>query len=315
MSDPSGGGAGPVQPFNFAGGEQQQAAPPPQAPGAGAPQGQAEPEYVLSDYAKSLMDGVPPEHQQILQSYVPKWDAGIERRVQLLNETYGPVADVMNQYGVGPEDAQLALQLYNLINDTPEQAAEVLSRLGVLPQQPQQPQQGYPQQGYPQQPQQPYGQQQGYGQQQYGQQYGQQTPQQQVAQLPPEVMKQLSDMQQFMQQSAQFQQQQQQAAEEQYWSDQVDMQLNYLRQEFGNFDEDYVLQLMGAGVDGAEAVQRFQRSVQQYGGGQQGQPQMQPPPVMSGGAAAVGPKPVVQQSDAEIHNTVTAMLNAANATP
>lgn len=296
MSDPS-GGAAPPQTFNFGDQSQQQGAPsqPPQPPAA--PPAVEGPSY--SDYAKSLLESASPEHKAILEQYVPKWDAGIERRVQQLNDTYGPIDQVMQQFGLGPDDVQLAAQLYNLLDSDPQTARKVLGQQFGWDD----PQQPAPQPGY-QPPQTGYGQQ---GQQQYGQ-----PQQQQYAPIPPQLSTQLEQMQQFMQQSAQFQQQMQAQQEQQYWDQQLDQQLSLLQQEFGNFDQEYVLSLMGQGVPGDQAVQRFQQMLQQNTQ-QQGAPPLPVPPVLSGGAAAIGGKPITQASDKETRDQVLAILNAANA--
>jgi hypothetical protein len=234
------------------------------------------------------MEGVPAEHKAILDQYVPKWDAGVSRRVQALQQTYGPIEDLLGN-GFTVDELSTAAQLYDQLLNNPETAKEMLGRTFGWDQPQQQPQ---PAQVQPQQ--------QGYGQLQQPAQ----------VQLPPELTQQMAQMQQFMQQTAQTQQQLMQQQQEAQENAQLDEYLGLLKQEKGDFDQDYVLSLMANGVDGADAVDRFNALVQRNA--QPGTPQLPVPPVLSGGSAAPGTKPIAEMNGKERQATVMAMLQAAN---
>lgn len=289
MSD--GSAVTPSPQFQF---DMLQGAPPAPAaePPAPAPAAPAAPvqEPELTEYAKSLLEGVPDDHRGVLDQYLPKWDAAVERRVSMLEQSFGPVIDLVNQ-GHSIEELATLAQLMDLAADSPEVARDIFAKTFGWDQQPnqpvQQPQPGQPQVGEPQQ-----------------------------FQLPPEITQTLAQNTQLMQQLAQQQQQQQLTQQQQAEDEQFDKFMTLLRQEKGDFDEDYVLSLMDQGIDGAEAVDRFNQRVQQFAqsnGGGAPATSLPAPPVLSGGPAAVGPKPVHEASDAERKALVTQMLNQANA--
>lgn len=286
--------------------QQQEPAPQLQGPFDGSqPQEQQAPapqEPVLSDFAQGVLKDIPEGEREIVAKYLGKWDAGVTRRFQEVQSTWSPLQAYLDQ-GVEVTDVENAIKLYMLLDEDPEAALNILAQATGI-QLGSGPQQQVPQQPAPFQPQQ--------------QPPAPQSMQQAYAQLPPEIQQQLQQSQQFQQQFAQWwagQQQEQHVAQQ---DAELDQYLTLLRQEKGDFDEKYVLALMGAGVDGATAVDQWRSSLQQFApklGYVEGQQQQAPPPpaVLNGGAAPVGAKPVAAASDTERKAAVAAMLNAANA--
>jgi len=253
---------------------QQQAAPaaPPQEPD-------------LSEYAQALLGEVPDEHKPILQQYVSKWDAGIQRQVQTLDAQYGPVAQML-QNGWSPEELLAAAEFVDLAGQDRDKALQILSTTF-----------GWEEQQPGQQPQQQ-----------------QQPPQQPVIQLPPQLEKQLGDMSKFMEQTA-LQQQQAAAERQQVEADrQLDEFMTLLEREKGPFDEVFVLARMQQGMDAAQAVDEWNATLASYSqsnGGDQ-TPRLPAPPVLSGGAASTGPTPLHKLSDADRRAAVMQFVQAAN---
>lgn len=273
MSDPTANA--PVS-FEGMANTQPPSQPPPQ-PAAPTPT-----EVELSQYAQSLLEGVPDDHKSVLEQYVPKWDAGIERRVAMLDQQYGPVAALVAE-GWTPEELRAAVQLVDLAGQDPQKAQEILSNTF------------------------------GWEQQQPGQQ---QQPQQQaeVLQLPPELAKQLGDINKFMEQSALQQQQMVEAQTQQQQDQALNDFMQLLEQEKGPFNEDFVLAKMEQGWDAAEAVDAWnaevEKAMQARGGS--GQPSLAPPPVLSGGAAVSAPVPIHQMSDQDRRAAVMRFVQEAN---
>lgn len=198
--------------------------------GAGTPEGGqgSETEYSL---ANGFLGRVPEEHRALLEPYVKQWDAGITRRFQELQSRYAPYEELGDV-----EELQQAVNYARLLEANPWAVYGVLEQalrsgeFGPRPQgQPQGQQQGAPQ-GQPQ-PVAPQGQDQG-------------LPGSELTNLPPAVQQQLAKVAQLEQtvlalgQHILGQQSQQQQAQE---DEQLDNYLSQLHEEFGDFDDQWVL--------------------------------------------------------------------------
>lgn len=214
-----------------------------------------------SDFANSFLSQVDPAHRAIVEPYIQRWDAGVTRRFQDLHGQLQP----FTQLGADPQTLQQAYQLYQMIDNDPGQVISLLQELVG------------PAAGDP------TGTQSVSGQQQVpSPAEGQVVP----PGLTPEIQAQLDKIPMFEQvlellagNTLQQQQTQQAAAEDA----QLENYMGLLKQEYGQFDEDYVIAKMLAGMDGEQAVQAFQQSIQGGVNARAGRPNV--PPVLGGGGS------------------------------
>lgn len=186
------------------------------------------------------------ELRQQLEPHVKRWDAGVTRKFQELHSQLKPYQE-LGEYDQIAE----AAQLYEILNSRPEDLYNALAQsLGYNVQQGQPGTQGQaPQQQRMPQQQQPMGQNGGLSQQQF-------------AQLPPEVQTQLKQHDQILTTLAEHYVNQQKTEQARQEDEQLDNYLNGLKDEFGDYDEQYVLAKMAAGVDGAKAVKQYQKELE-----------------------------------------------------
>lgn len=241
---------------------------------------QQTPEVQFSEYAQSLLGEVDEADRASVEKYISKWDAGVERRVRELEATYGPIDQLLTNNNYSPEDLQTAAELYYLLNTQPEKAIKALND-------------AYGKQG-----------------DQASQQPNNGQPQQ-TTQLPPEIDKKLTDMQQMMEQVALAEQNRQAQASQADQDKSLEDYLGFLRREKGEFDETFVLTQMAAGVPGDKAVDVFNQMIQQYR--QPVSNRLPAPPVLNGGSAVGGgSKPIHEYTPAERRAFVAQVLTQAN---
>lgn len=282
----SGGGgdaqAATVAALGGSGSNGQQASGQPSGDGDGQGQ-QTQQSQGTQGLAEGFLGRVNPAHRAIVEPYVRQWDAGVTRRFQELHGQLQPYQQLGD-----PETLSQAMQLYEMIDTNPEQVVALIQEaIG----------QGQEQTPVP-------------AEQQVAPQ-GQQEPQGQEAPgIPPEVAQQLNTMQQVLEALAQrvldADSSQQEAQEDQ----QLDQYFELLKQEFGDFDEDYVIAKMLAGMDGEQAVQAFQQSIQGRVNERAQSPNI--PPILSGGGSV--PTETQRISSAprsDIKNLVTNILAQA----
>lgn len=197
-----------------------------------------------------------------LEPHVKRWDAGVTRRFQDLHSRYRPYEDLGEV-----EQLQEAQQLYQLLNESPERVYQALAETFGA---------NNTQQGVPG-PQ---------GQFPQGQQGQQQVPgadgltQQQYAQLPPDIQKQIEQQSQIVSTLAEHYLQQEKSQEQAQEDAELDSYLDNLKTELGDFDEEYVLLKMSQGTDGAKAVKQWNRMIENQTAKRAGQ---NAPQVISGG--------------------------------
>lgn len=286
---------------------------PPASPSTEPPaQPQPQPaELNLSPYAQDLIGGITdPAEKAVVERYLGKWDAGVQRQVSTLQGLYSPLQPILDAE-LDPSDIELMTQLYSVAANDADAAIRIIESMKA--------------QGGYQQPSQQQGQ---YQVGQQGQQQGQQPAQ---AQLPPEVMATLQRQEQFMQQMAMAEQQRQSAAEAAAEDQALAHTMQLLHQEKGAFDEEAVMGLMLMGYEAGTAVDRWRGSLQQQAapavpqppnqfqgytmpnipqapqappqvpngnGANGGTPRLPAPPVLNGGSAPTGPQPIHQAPDA-----------------
>lgn len=189
------------------------------------------------------------ELRKQLEPHVKRWDAGVTRRFQELHSRLRPYQD-LGEY----ETLAEAQQLYQILNESPERLynalAQSLGRENVQQGQPG-PQGRSPQGQNPQQQR---------GQQAQGSVDG--MTQQQYAQLPPDIQRQLQQQSQIVETLAQAYLGQEKSRQQQQEDEALDSYLNNLKDEFGDFDEHYVLSKMASGTDGAKAVRQYRKTIE-----------------------------------------------------
>lgn len=232
------------------------------------------------------------ELRQRLEPHVKRWDAGVTRRFQELHSQLKPYQELGD-----PEQLSEAAQLYEILNERPEDLYEALARsLGQQNVQQGQPgPQGQNQQNLNQR------------QQQVAQEQG--LTQQQYSQLPPEVKSQLEQHGQILTTLAEHYLSEEKAKAQAQEDKELDDYLSNLEAEFGKFDEDYVLSKMAAGVDGAKAVKQYQKAVRNNSAQENN---TNAPKILSGGGQVPQDSVNVGQADSkEIKNLVAGLISQA----
>ena len=177
---------------------------------------------------QAILDNVPPENRQAVMDKLHEWDAGVSRRFQKIHDEYAPLKE-FESLG-DPDDIKQAVEVYQALLNNPKDTWETIGRV--------------------------------YGLSQNSME--EEDDDDEYASLPPAVRERLAKLDEHEQvlgalvrQSAE-----EQAAYEQAQEDQaLEEYLEELREEYGDYDEDFVVGLIAAGIDGDEAVERYQSIV------------------------------------------------------
>jgi len=207
--------------------------------------GQGESSY--SQLAGDFLKGVPDTQKPLIEPFVKQWDAQVTKKFQELHSQYEPYKNLGS-----PETLQQAMQIYQILDQNPKAVYDMLA-----------------------------------------QEFGTQTPtseqgpgtEQQVPEgfegIPPQLLSRLDTQEQVLQKLAEFvlgSQQQQQESEE---DSRLQSYLDQLKQQHGEFDEDWVVMQISKGMDGDKAVAAWntmiQDQVNKAGSGQK------IPPILGGG--------------------------------
>lgn len=241
------------------------------------------PEYSPSDYADGFLKDVPEEHRSLLEPYIKKWDAGVTRRFQDLNSKVKPYQDA----GIDPEALPQVAELWTMLNDNPKDLYDILAEVlqdeisgagagnnGQLP-------------------------------------VGNQGEAQNLSgnegsfQVPPELQQQLSQHNEVLNTLAQYILGQEESKKISAEDVEFDNYLGLLKEEFGDFNEEYVVMKIANGMDGGEAVKEWQSVIQeQINASGAGRTHL--PPLLSG----AGGVPVEQQSVRNLSRADTKKLVA-----
>lgn len=286
------------EPFDFTqfNNQQTQSSEPgsgPTEPVASAPAQQNRAPY--ADYLEQVPEAFRPQVEPAFK----EWDANVTKRFQEVQQQIVPYRDIISEYD--PESIQQAIQLANLMQENPQQVYQALGA-------------AY---GYGNEVQQSA------GQGGMGQQFQQQSAElpEEYADLPPQFLEQWQQTQAQMQQMGQMQEligqalvQERQQAEEAQQMQQFEQYLGNLKQQFGDYDEDYVLAKIAGGMDPEQAVQNYQQKfgqlVQQQT--QQNVNQAVPTVLRAGGGLPTTQQDVTNLSRPDTKALVTQMLEAAN---
>lgn len=203
--------------------------------------------------ANDFLSQIPEEHREVVAPYVKKWDAGVTRRFQDIHSRYAPYKELGEV-----ETLQKAQQVYELLTTQPEVLYELLAdELGKI-QEPDASTQA---------------------------QQAQQSQPGQLPELPPQYQEKFNQMEKLLTTLAQHTLTEQQQVAQSQEDQQLEQYMGLLKEEFGEFDETFVLTRMLNGVEGPDAVKEFMQMKNSLL--EQAQPQQQQPstPILSGGGA------------------------------
>lgn len=201
--------------------------------GGGETQGQAQPETGSINPAwNEMLGALPQEYHSQVVPHLQRWDKGVQDRFQQVHSQYeGYKPFVENQ--ITPDEINFAMGLLNAVNSDPLSVRQALNAWIE--------QEGIEGGGEG-------------GQQPDFQSYGEQGQQGQfdLTQHPDyQRMSQMVEEMANVMVSQREQEQQSQADQ------QLDDELNSLKEKFGDYDETFVLARMAAGMPGEQAVQEF----------------------------------------------------------
>lgn len=259
----------------------------PSGNGQGGTPAQPQQSQPRNEFLEGILSEIDPAHRPIVEPYLGKWNAGVTRRFQDLHGQLQPFTEL----GADPDTLAQALSLMEMVDANPQQVMAILQEAmdemaGGQGQQQQLPQ------GVP-------------GQQAPGQE-GQST-------LPPEfqqLQERFGTFETVLEAMAQQIMDQRSSEQTSQEDAQLDQYLGLLKQEFGDYDEHYVIAKMMAGVDGAEAVKQYQAAIQGQVNNRSRQPNV--PPVLGGGSSIPqGGKSVTDATKKETKNLVAQILAAS----
>lgn len=225
-----------------------------------------------------ILSVVPEEYQDQVRNQLASWDAGVSRQFQKIHDEYAPYK-ALEDYD--PNMLRTAADVYSALVDNPQDTWETIGRVYGLSPAGQVDEDDDDEDGY---------------------------------ELPASVRRQLSKLDEHERILGNLTQQfqQSQAEDEEAQEDaELDEYLQELADTYGEFDEDYVVGLIAAGIDGEEAIGRYQQLSRQY---QQPQPRMTAPNVMSGsgGIPTSGSVNVSKLNTQDTQNLVAEILRLAS---
>lgn len=174
---------------------------------------------------QEILDAIPEQYREAVMPTLEKWDKGVNKRFQSLHSKYEPLKALE---GYDPEQVQMGLNLLERINEDPRAVYDLMAQsFGFTSEQ--------------------------------GVSENEESMSEQQFETDPALMSKLTAQEQRL---AQLEQER----EMQQFQEQLDGYLAYLHEpEPGKrveFDDDYVITLLANGVDGEEAVSRYQKIVE-----------------------------------------------------
>ena len=246
------------------------------------PEGQQEntQEQGEASLSGDFLSKIPEADRAVVGRYVKDWDSGVTKRFQEIHDQYKPYKDLGSV-----EQIQQAMEVYDLLDNSPEVIYEALQQhFGAQ-------QNGQNQQIPVTQPQQPPS-----------------NPQLQQTLDPflTPLQSKLDEQQKMLENMAQVilagNQREQEAAEDRA----LDQYLADLEQQYGKFDQRAVLMGLYEGKDGPTAIKEWKDSLTQWAP----QPQQNIPPPLMGGSVPSNQVDVGQMSDKDVKQ-LTANVFAA----
>lgn len=260
----------------------------PQGQGGAQPQGQ---QQGGNPFLDGILAQIDPAHRPIVEPYLGKWNAGVTRRFQELHGELAPYKEL----GADPDTLAEAYRLYQMIDTNPQGVMEILQQaleeLGVTPGAA--PQQGQAPQGQGNPPA-PAG-----------------EPQaSQLTALPPELEQRLGTFESVLEAMAQRFLQQEDTQTQEAEDAQLDQYLGNLRTEFGDFNEQFVIAQMMAGMSGEDAIKAYHNAIQAEVNKRSRMPNV-PPTLGGGGGVPNEGKSITDASSKETKNLVANILAAS----
>lgn len=187
--------------------------------------------------AAGFLSRIPENERDIVGKYVKQWDAGVTRRFQELHGKYKPYEELGDV-----EQLQKAMEIYSVLDEDPQRLYNALGEAFG------------------------YGSQQGQNgvegqQQQIGNTGEEDNPLQSAF---TELQGRFDEQAKVLEAVAQYILNQDQVSKQSQEDQELDQYVGLLKEEYGEFDEDYVLTKMYHGMSGEEAVQSWNNMVQQH---------------------------------------------------
>lgn len=230
---------------------------------------------------QEILSAVPEEYHEALRPTLEKWDKGVSNRFQSLHSKYEP----LKQYAdYAPEDLEAAFNLKQAFDADPRAVWDLMAQTFN-----------------------------------FSLEQGASGSESAVSGFDPEdfegdpeVYQQLeATQQQLLEQQqalAELQQQQELAKAE----EELDAYMTYLHDEHGDFDDDYVITLLANGVDGEEAVQRYNQIVERAGGASKPPAPVAPSVIPAGGGIPSNKIDPAKLSSSETKDLVAQILMQQN---
>lgn len=209
---------------------------------------------------QEIFNEVPPEFHDAIRPTLEKWEKGVNSRFQSLHSEYEPLKTFSKFQDTPPEIIETALAFMQRVEEDPKAVWDLMGETYQF-----QIEQGAE------------GMQENEGQEPQQEEFNPEG-------VDPAILSQMQQLMQQNQEILQRQQAQDAAAEEARLISELDTYLEELRAERGDFDEEFVVALMAQGVDGEEAVARFNTLI---GNAAQSRGNPQPTPVVMGGSGGV----------------------------
>lgn len=238
---------------------------------------------------QEILDAIPAEYHDKVTPTLQNWDAGVSRRFQKIHDEYEPYKQFADY---DPSAIEEAVKIYESLNSDPNATWEAIGRAyGLSPEQVSQAESSLEEDDYD------------------------------LSDLPPALRAKLErlDLHEQVLETITQRMLSQQEIEEQAQEDAaLEELMGELKEAHGNFDEDYVVGLMAAGVDPDEAVTRYKGMVSRFGLAEprattppaQASPPVEVPRVMSsgGGVAGLGDQDVTKMDNRQTKDLVAELL-------
>lgn len=241
-----------------------------------------------NDIASGFLKNIPQEHQQIVGQYLPQWQAGVTRRFQSLADEHRPWKDLGRDY----DEVTSAIGIWDLLESDPKRVLDMLTEIGS--------QNGWlnnpsgvtppPPVGQPNLP-------------------GASVP----SGLPPEWESKLSQIEKVVMALGQETINQREERTQAEQDRQLAGYMEFLHKTHGNFDDDFILSRLAAGIDGDTAVKQYTAMVDQILQSHNGTGGRPTPRVLSGaGSVQVDRGPdYAKMSNQDVRNEIQARLAAS----
>ena len=235
-----------------------------------------------------ILSTVPPEFHHLITPTLEKWDSGVQKKIQDLHSQIDPYREIIED--IDPEVVDMALKLAEAVQADPRAVYQQLAE------------------AY------------GFDSSEQGVTEMENTMEDlfndgsETAQLAAALAEQRSMLEQLQLERQAEVEAFAQAQEDAQLDELLDEYIDALHEEYGDFNDDFVITLMGNGLDGEEAVQEFFSIVAEASGAQQQSSESSSAPAVlgSGGnipSSAVDPSKLNPSQTSELVAQLLAMEN------